>query len=753
MRYHRLPVRRSQPWLAGVLAAPLTLAGCSADDPDEPLPRGVHPTLLVTADRKEQVTARLDREPYATILTELTERADRSYEEPDPAVWDHAVIGRNNETAQASAMLAWLLDDEARAAKAREFLLRMPTDFETNDTWDVNIRMPHVLIPYVCARDLLLGTPWLSDADAADMAGRVTAVNEKFFDKFLNNEAIRQLVLGVSQNNHPIRTASSIAMVAIAFPEHPLADEWAGWAVSELDYLLGEDGRYIQPDGGVSEGPHYYAFALTPALALMIAMDNAVDPARTFARDCRNRQTTEPWNVTDCTDGESFTFDNPLFSERLRQTVDWSINLRMPGGWRAPLADSYFTRFSGGALLTSFSGQGHLRWDWENQPEPVWPMTSGLDLIPYHLVYVDDSVTPNEPPWRNRFLPDAGNAVFRSGWSDDAVWLLLVAENGPARMTLHDHVDGTSLSLAAYGDYLLVDPGYYKPDDLDNAVTAHSDSHNTVRIDGHGAPDKGLLTNFGDADAFLRNTVDGEALAYAEAHQSYESTDIERSVTFVRQRYFVVADRLATTVATSRPHAWRLGGWAGYDSGGTFEPWDCLSPNRCGVRIARDHGGVEVHLASTAPGLHVVEPPYTPLAAPHVGEFDRERTQEDHGVIDGEVDGVAPGFLAVLAPYRVGASAGEPDGPLTVTAIDAGADAAAWLIESVAGTDVAWLRKAGAAATLSLPGGAQLATDAELVVVDVNGSFGLIARGSTASVDGTPVVEGDGADGVVKEEP
>ncbi|MBW2526547.1 MAG: heparinase II/III family protein [Deltaproteobacteria bacterium] len=750
MRYHDRVKRSFPAWAIAALLA----AGCS-DANDEPAPTtaGVHPTLLVTADWKEPILARLDREPYATVLARLEERADRPYEEPDPHVWDHGSIGHNNETAQANAVLAWLLDDEARAATARDILLRMPTDFESNKTWDVNIRMPHVLMPYVCALDLLQATPWITEAEVADARARVTTVNEKFYDQFLENPAIRHLVLGESQNNHPIRTAAAIASVAIAFPDHPLAETWASWSISEIDYLFGPEGRYIQADGGVSEGPHYYAFALSPALALFIMLDNAVPPDRTYARDCRNRRDIDPWNVTDCVDGESFAFDNPLRSDRLRQTLDWHINLRLPSGWRAPLADSPFRALTGGPLLTSFGGAGHLRWDWENTAEESWPMTGGLDLIAHHLVYLDDGVAATEPPWRNRFLADAGNAVFRSGWDQDGLWLLLVAENGPARKTLHDHVDGTSFTLAAYGDYLLVDPGYHKPDELDNAVTAHSNSHNTVRIGGHGAPDKGLLTNFGDADAFLEHAVDGDELAYAEAHQSYENTDIERSIAFVRQRYFVVADRLSTTETAPRSHAWRLGGYAGYDVGHTFDVWDCQTSQLCGVRVAREHGGVEVHLAATDSGLQVVEPPYEPLTAPHVGEFDHPRTIEDHGVIDGVVEAVAPGYLAVLAPYRVGASAGDADGPLTVTPLDGGADAAAWLVETTAGVDLVWLRKSTAPSSLTLPDSTLVESDAELTIVDLAGSFGLIARGTAARIDGQQAVAGDGAAGVVTEEP
>jgi hypothetical protein len=472
-------------------------------------------------------------------------------------------------------------------------------------------------------------------------------------------------------------------------------------------------------------------------------MDNAVEPTHSFAHDCRNRQEADPWLVTDCPEGEAFVYANPLYDDRFHATVDWSINLRLPIGWRAPLADANFNGLNGGALLTSYAGGGQTRWDFDNTPEArERSMTWGMDLTAHHYAYLDDSVMPTEPDWLNRFLPEAGNAVFRSGWDEDARWLLLVAESGPARKTLHDHVDGTSFTLAAYGEYLLLDPGYHKPNSLDNAVTADSDSHNTIRIDGQGAPNKGLLVDFGDADAQLLSTLDGTKLAYAEAHQRYQNTDIERSTVFVRQRYFVVADRLSTSETAARSHAWRLGGWAGYDIPGTFQLFDCQTA--CGARWERTKAGVDVFLASTAPGLSVIEPPYTPLSPPHVEAFDEERNVADHAVMDGVVAATAPGWLAVLAPYRVAATSGQDDAPLTVTAVAAGSDASAWLVEGAEGSEVVWLRGPSAAQSLMLPSGTLLDSDAELVVADVGGSFALIARGTALSLDGNVLVSASG---------
>ncbi|MCA9618207.1 MAG: heparinase II/III family protein [Myxococcales bacterium] len=732
------------------------LTGACTESTTDPPPPGFaprSPSLLATNAQRDMALDRLAREPYATMLAEIEATAARAYEEPDPMVWDHDTIGHNNTTAQANALLAWLKGDAVAAEKAKDFLLRMPTDFLTNNTWDVNIRMPHVLMTACYAWDMLRGTEWLTEDESATIEAGITKVTSEFFDRYLDNPIQRQFALGVSQNNHPIRTASAIGMVALAFPDHPDAPAWGNWAVSELSYLLGPDGRYLQADGGVSEGTFYFAFAFGPAIAFAIAMRNTGAEDQEWLRDCRNRQEEDPWLVTDCVNGEVFHYENPLDDPRFHASVDWSLALRMPSGWRVPIGDGNYIGLNGGALLTSFGGPPHFRWDFDHppadSPEVHWSWTRSMDLVAHHIFYLDEAVVGAEPTWKNRFLADAGNAVFRSGWDEDARWLLLMGEKGPARKTLHDHVDGTSINLAAYGEYLLVDTGYYKPDDLDNALTADADAHNVILIDGQGAPDKGLLLDFGDTDASLENMVDGEALAYGEAQQSYEQTDITRGVTFVRQRYYVVADRLATSVMVPRAHAFRLHGYAGYDTGGVFELFSCQPGEPCGAKWERERAGVEVHLGSTAPGLGMVEPPYTPLMPPHVGAFNRDRDVEDHGVADGVVEAVAPGFLAVLAPYAVGGSG--DDQPLTVEAVDAGPDASAFVVTGADGSEVCWLRGPSAASTLSLPDGKVVESDGAFSLVSLDGSFALLARGQSLSLDGTTLAQGSGEPVVVVE--
>jgi hypothetical protein len=709
---------------------------CNGEGGGEPPP---YPSMAVRHEHKQLILSRIDRDPYNSLLEKVRERASREYrEEQSPDVWDFRAHGENGETAAACAFLSWLEDDRAAAEKARDFFFRLTTHFETNDQWDVNIRMPHVLLGYTDAWDLLMATDYFPEAEAAEAAYKLTESTGKFYEMYVLDETMRELALGYSQNNHPIRTASAIGYPAIRFGDHPDAGKWLNWAASELGYLWGETGHYVQPDGGISEGPHYYRFALAPTIAFYIALENALEPEHVFRRDCINRRNVDPWLDHGCVEREPFTVEEiPIRTEWFQNTVAWSISIRLPDGYRPPLADAVFTPLNGGALLCGFGAPGYFRWDWENAAWGPLETTNSGDLTIHHLAYFDDSVEAEPPPFTTRLMPDAGNAVFRSDWTPEALWMLLVAEHHSARKTLHDHVDGLSFTLAAYGEYLLIDTGYYKPNPLNNARTANAVSHNVLLIDGKGAPQKGLLDDFGDTDAFLENTLDAGEFDYAEARQEYQQTTIRRSAVFCRRRYFVIADRLQTQATVDREHAFRLHGNAGYDDEdvGGSAAWD---RNTC--TFERELAGVDVFLASTAGDPTFVEPAFVEWEAPYVHKIDsQEQNEGHHQVLDGTITARAPGFLAVLAPYETGGS------KLTVEAVDAGADRAAWLVD---GKDVVLLRKPGSSEEITLIGGQVITTDAELLILGLDDRKVLLARGTTVRLDGDQIAQVDAADGV-----
>ncbi len=735
----RLP--RHFSFRALLLGAALTLSTSACDElPEKPAAREavVHPHLMYRPEHKEIIRARVGREPYATMLTELRTKAAAEPREP-LEVWDVGVWSENAHIAQANAVLAWVFDDKAAAEKAKTLLLTLDTDWDSNEHLDINIGMPRVLISYVNAWDLLSATPWFTPEESAEAERRILEVTDQFSTRFLDNPFFRIIGLVVTRNNHPIRTLAAFGYVALAFPHHYDADRWLNWAVSDIADLLGPDGKYVQADGGISEGPFYGQFALGPALPFLIAVDNTQSPQRLYERICKSRNPLPPWDDQVCVEGEPFVFENPLHSPLLRKTAEWLTAVRLPSGLRAHVNDSKTVSHVASVLLTGFGGEGYLLWDWLTGEERPMEMHSFFYLAPWYLAYVDDTVAAQPPAWKNRFFPDTGQAVFRSGWEADDLWFMLVGDHGAARRSIHNHADGTAFALYGYGEPLLIDTGYYKPNPLDNPVTMNHPSHNVVLVDGKGGPIRGLLNSWGDTDAFLENLIDGERIAWGEARMQYEGITVRRGVAFVRERYFVVADRIASEVASARDFQWRSHLWAGFDVGGAFAVTGQT------VQIFREKGSLDAAVTSTVGAPIFVEPPYVPLKAPHVHQLlEQEIYAADHAVVDATVHAVAPDFLAVLAPYRTDAAAGSPDGRLTVTSLSA-VKGAAWLVKGAWGEDVVWLREAGAPGTLQIPGGPLVTTDAQVAIAAVDGSFGLVADGSQLRVGSTTILDGDKA--------
>lgn len=684
-----------------------------------------HPSLYLTADRRDFILRHIQTEPMATIYASIEATAASDFDDIDLDDWDAKAHGNNGEIASANAFLAWLNDDETAANRAINAMALLNDDWDKHEGWGINIRMQSPLIHYTAAWDLMKATPYFSEAEAQLAEEKLTNITTQFYDKYVLDEFTRNLSLLPTQNNHGIRTAAAIGFVALAFPNHPNAPAWMDWATSELDYLMGPAGQYVQSDGAISEGPFYFSFGFAPTIPFYIALHNRGLSGETFYRNCATRSDVDPWTNHGCEDGTAFVFTNPIQSERLRDTLDWSLSLRLPNGNRAPIADSPLRNQAGQAIVTRFGGAEYLYWDWISNGDQPHVIKGGFELGISHLAYVEPIENSQPPTWKTRFFVDGGMANFRSGWGLDDRVLILLGQNESARKTVHDHTDGTAFVMAAYGELLLMDTGYYKPNSLANATTSGAGSHNLILIDGKGAPEKGLLTNWGDADAFIENTRNGDSLNYAESRQRYQDTDVVRGVTFVRSRYFIVADRLHTDVMAERQYLFRLHAYAGKDLDGT------VTLNAYGPHIERPLGSTTVFTSTTAGPCHLQEPPYVMLEPPHVHKLTGNAA--DHTVTDCEITGMAPDFLTVLAPYKSGVATGA-DAPLNVIPLET-ENGAAWMIEGADFVDVAWLREEGAANTLQTPSGHVIETDGKFVLLSLDGTIALLNRGTRLKLD------------------
>ena len=706
------------------------------DDPETTEPEPIvfvvpdHPYMLVTADRKDLILENIESETLGHIFTRIQSQALKELKTPEPGDWDAGLHGDNAEIAMFNAFIAWLQDDAEAAARSIAAMEMLETNWDDHTQWGINIRMPESLMHYTAAWDFLMATEFFSQEQSQAIEEKLTAITEQFYDYYVLDPFFRGLALEVAQNNHPIRTAACIGFIGLAFQDHPKAKEWLDWAVSELDYLMGPGGQYVQVDGSVSEGPHYFSFGFAPTVAFFIAVDNRQDPETLYNRNCINRSDLDPWTGHGCTDDEVFTYPSPIRSEFMHAVLDWSLSIRLPQGHRAPIADSPLRNQAAQALFVHYGAPQHHLWDWSSNPNDPYKIRGGHDLSISHLAYVQPSTNAEPPSWKNRFLPDGGMANFRSGWQTDDRVLMLMGESGAARKTLHDHVDGTSFVMGAYGELLVTDTGYYKPNERDNAVTANASSHNVILIDGKGAPAKGILNAWGGADAFIENTLETQNLAYAESRQTYEDTQIIRGVVFVRERYFVMADQLTSEDTANREYRYRTHAYAGYDLGGE------VILQEHGPHIQRDTGALEIFTACTAGLCTVEEPSYTPLYLPHVHKLNSEAG--DHKVTDSVTTANAPDFLTVLAPYQIGQTSGL-HAPLTVTAIEV-SHGAAWLIENAGHRDVAWTRETGAPETLELPTGETISTDAYFSLASLDNELAILSRGNYIKINNLEII-------------
>jgi len=743
----------------------LLFAGCGDEGGDPPgTPEGLPPrpdfapSLILLPEDKPRILERVGREPYASIHAAIEADASRDHVDLPPDTFD-SPEQKNGETALAAAFLAWLHDDAAWAAKARDFMDRLSDNYWTHEDHDLNIRMPGIAMGYTFALDLLQGAGLIPDAEAQALEDKLTTLMSEFYSEYIEDDIGRLMSIQWTQNNHPIRTACSLGIVALAFPDHPEAPIWASFAFSELDHLWGPRGHYVSEEGGVCEGSLYYRFAYAPSLALALAWRNRVGEPRRLPRSCANRVDQYHWADHGCVEGEPFDFVNLIHQERFQLTSDWFLGLRMPDGRRPPIEDSSFKRANGSAIMAGILQRGDLLWDWEHDERN---MTGGWNLRIQHLAYVPeaDTLEVAPPAWRHRVMPAVGQAVLRSGWGPEDLWALLIAEHGDSRLTVHDHVDSGSFQLYAYGEYLLMDTGYHKPNMLDNAVTAQAGAHSVLMIEGEPVPEKGLVVDFGDADAYLENEHLGNQVAWVEARQPIEQSTTERALAMVRNRYLVVFDRVDTPVTQPREHTWRLHGWAGLDSGGTFT----LDATAQTARWERPLAGVDVYLAAadrpsdTATPLALVEPPFEEGARPHVDSI--EGGMHHHAVLDGVITARAPLFVAVAAPYRVGAEAGAADAPLTVTRLalaggGSGEDQglAGWIVSYAGQRDLVLARAPGAPERLTLSDGTAVATDGAWVLVTLSGDapLAVLARGSYLELDGQKLHQGVSAAVVVSE--
>lgn len=325
------------------------------------------------------------------------------------------------------------------------------------------------------------------------------------------------------KNNHKVghnwttMEMNGLSLVGLAFPEFTAADTWANYA---LDVMLKELSRQVYPDGVQTElSTKTHRVALT-----------------------RFRAVAENFRVA----GRSVP---AAYVRRLEDMHGYLAFSMRPDGYQ-PLNNDTDRRSVRERVLVAA--------DTYDRPDWRFVATNGA--------------SGERPEGRSsQVFPWAGIHVMRSGWDEEAHWAFF--DTGPFG-TGHQHADKLHLSIAAYGRDLLVDGGRYTHQNywsFDPWATwrgyfRSTHSHNTLLIDGHGQYNGERGDGPGDeeteevmqylvAEEPMKEGVafvNTETFDYARGRVGFDFSSIEgradhtRAVVYVRNRFWVVVDRVET---------------------------------------------------------------------------------------------------------------------------------------------------------------------------------------------------------------
>ncbi len=587
------------------------------------------PRILLRGGDAAVVDGRLARAPYSMLLQRMDGQIAAA---PPPSAADQADcklsvnIAREEAKARAAKDLAFMYavnriwdsttaqsvvptaaQRNATGDLARDYLVDTCMTSRIFVAVDRDINTSNELIQMATAYDTLAGADYPFGADESVIVHNLVAWTAQFYMQY-------QPFLAFLTNNHLAKGAASIGTAAIALAGAPGTDEtqlntWLDFAMTNVQQVV----RYTEGsgDGTYGEGPFYWRYASENVVPFTRAFD-AVGHGRSWLTGSGDL-------VHDIWTAKWFT-----------DIGRWELDMTRPDGTVAPFDDSnvddaYFF----GALPPTSRDAGAYSWRWSSaattSASVPYESSGNVDLAADEIVTFDDRVRAAPPRGSpNRLAGQGGDLVFRSTWSPDAVVAFVQAEHGGSRgfgrapgtpgtqfAAVHDHADPGSYLLDAYGERLLLDPGYVNYTWTLHGVLANPSAHNMVLVgpatdpespgDPNSAstltsPQLSAFTSSGtapvpvDGEAYVTNRINRRDIAAVTVTSRYgrspsytppatltgtdfqelataDSATVQRRFLFVDRRFLVVADTVSS--AAPRTYTWPIHGNGGGTAGTT----------------------------------------------------------------------------------------------------------------------------------------------------------------------------------------
>lgn len=503
-----------------------------------------HPRLFFDGDDVEEMTARSLEEtgPWATLRERMDIDADLVPTAYPDGWYDSTVTQQWGRIAEAAAFLGLVRQDAVMTQKAIEVI---STDFPDGSGVEAlsnyDLREGEGLQALCTAWDYLAGNP-LAGTEALKMARAQLVARIDAFRRICHEEEPYWMLI-LARNNHPMKVFGALGLCAMVLNQRPRAAEDLSEAMTGLDWLL--NNYQSTEEGGYGEGWNYLSYGAKTFLPFLVAYHRFAGgrtlpyygvPALQMGSPHADRVVEIP----------DFA-DNDRTREVFHRAV-WSVQ---PDGL-TPNTDDANPSALQGALLYALFDDPLFLWHWFR---PAVNFQSDGVVSASFALYDGSDPPPNPGMPREGSFPEAGFAIFRDGWGPDATYLVLQGEHGTTRLAGqgHEHADELSFLLWSSGQPLIIDPGYI--DWTNHDRVKHSTDHNTILVDGKGAPTEPLLEQVMGVDAFLGPMAHSGLVATVRVHTAYEDVSLSRRIARIDDRFFVVEDRMK---GSGTPHTYSL---------------------------------------------------------------------------------------------------------------------------------------------------------------------------------------------------
>ncbi len=342
-------------------------------------------------------------------------------------------------------------------------------------------------------------------------------------------------------DSHAVRSVSAVIIPACIamFDEEPEARDWLDYAI---EFLYTVYSPWGDADGGWAEGPHYWMTGMA--------------------------YLTEAANLLKAFTGIN-VYERPFF----QKTGDMPLYTKAPDTRRATFGDDStmgdLPCLKIGYNLRQFAGvtgNGAYQWYYDeikrNDPGTEmmfynygwWDLN--FDELVYQSLWPTVEAAPPSDDDKLRWFKGIGWAAIQHRMGDPKEHLQFVFKSSPFGSISHSHGDQNAFCLAAYGEDLAIQSGYYVAfnSTMHQAWRKQTVSKNAILINGKG--------QYAGRNKALQMKSTGQILAAEEradhiyikgdATEAYklespEVTSVEREVYFFNDSFFVFIDSIDAT--------------------------------------------------------------------------------------------------------------------------------------------------------------------------------------------------------------